>query len=91
VESIPPGGEVLGWNEHCPVSMFRVGSRSIGIQGHPEFDTPYSRALMELRRGTVIPETIVEEGLASLDQAPDSGRLAGWIVAMIRSDTGRSV
>jgi GMP synthase-like glutamine amidotransferase len=90
VESIPPGGEVLGWNEHCPVSMFRVGRRLIGIQGHPEFDPSYSRALMELRRGTVIPEPVVDAGLATLAQAPDSARLAEWIVAAIRSDTGRS-
>jgi len=91
VESLPLEAEILGWNEHCQVSMLRVGGNLIGIQGHPEFDPAYSRALMELRRGTVIPETIVEEGLASLDRAPDSGRLAEWIIGVINSDTGRSV
>jgi GMP synthase-like glutamine amidotransferase len=90
VEAIPPDAEVLGWNEHCPVSMLRVGSRMLGIQGHPEFDPAYSRALMELRRGTVISEPIVDEGLATLDQAPDSDRLAEWIIGMIKSNTGRS-
>jgi GMP synthase-like glutamine amidotransferase len=91
VETIPPGGEILGWNEHCPVSMLRVGSKMLGIQGHPEFDPAYSRALMELRRGRAIPELLVEEGLASLDRAPDSGRLADWIIGVIKSDAGRSV
>jgi GMP synthase (glutamine-hydrolysing) len=91
VETIPPGGEILGWNEHCPVSMLRVGSNMLGIQGHPEFDPAYSRALMELRRGRAISELLVEEGLASLDQAPDSGRLADWIIGVIKSDAGRSV
>lgn len=91
VETIPPGGEVLGWNEHCPVSMLRVGETLIGIQGHPEFDAEYSAALMELRRGSVIPEEAVDAGLASLDDAPDSGRLAEWIMGMINSDSGRSV
>ena len=90
VETIPPGGEILGWNQHCPVSMLRVGSKMLGIQGHPEFDPAYSRALMELRRGTVISEPIVDEGLATLDQAPDSDRLAEWIIGMIKSNTGRS-
>ena len=90
VDTIPPDAEVLGWNEHCPVSMLQVGETLIGIQGHPEFDPAYSRALMELRRGIAIPEPIVEEGLASLDQAPDSGRLAEWIVGVINPDTGRS-
>jgi len=91
VETIPPGGEILGWNQHCPVSMLRVGSKIIGIQGHPEFDPSYSRALMELRRGTVIPEPIVDAGLATLGQPSDSARLAEWIMGVIRSDTGRSV
>lgn len=91
VETIPPGGEVLGWNEHCPVSMLRVGETLIGIQGHPEFDAEYSAALMGMRRGSVIPEEAVDAGLASLDDAPDSGRLAEWIMGMINSDSGRSV
>ena len=92
VDSLPPGAEVLGWNEHCPVSMLSVGETLIGIQGHPEFDPEYSAALMGMRRGTVIPEEVVDAGLASLDRPPDSGRLAEWIVDWIRSGgegTGR--
>ncbi|HSK06147.1 MAG TPA: type 1 glutamine amidotransferase [Acidimicrobiia bacterium] len=91
VDTIPPDAEVLGWNEHCPVSMLQVGETLIGIQGHPEFDPAYSRALMELRRGKAIPETIVDAGLATLGQSSDSGRLAEWIMGMITSDNGRSV
>lgn len=89
VETLPPGGEVLGWNEHCPVSMLRVGDM-IGIQGHPEFEIDYSRALMESRRGALIPEDIVDVGLGSLSRRPDSGRLAAWILGRISSHSGRS-
>ena len=56
VEALPPGAEILGWNEHCPVSVMGVGSTMLGIQGHPEFESAYSAALMESRRGTIIPE-----------------------------------
>jgi GMP synthase-like glutamine amidotransferase len=83
VETLPPGGEILGWNEHCPVSVMGVGSTMLGIQGHPEFEEAYSEALMESRRGTLIPEKTVDEGLASLDQQSDSERLAGWIVDFV--------
>ena len=55
VEALPPGAEILGWNEHCPVSVMGVGSTLLGIQGHPEFESAYSVALMESRRGTIIP------------------------------------
>ena len=90
VESLPPDAEVLGWNEHCPVSMLRVGGTLIGIQGHPEFDAEYSAALMEMRRGTVIPEEAADAGLASLDEPSDSSRLADWIMDRISSGSGRS-
>jgi GMP synthase (glutamine-hydrolysing) len=83
VETLPPGGEILGWNEHCPVSVMGVGRTMLGIQGHPEFEEAYSEALMESRRGTLIPEKTVDEGLASLDQQSDSERLAGWIVDFV--------
>lgn len=90
VESLPPGAEVLGWNEHCPVSMLQVGETLIGIQGHPEFDAEYSAALMELRRGSVIAEEAVDAGLASLGEPTDSSLLAGWIVDWIESCRERS-
>jgi GMP synthase-like glutamine amidotransferase len=83
VEVPPPGAEVLGGNEHCPVSIMTVGDTMVGIQGHPEFVPEYSRALMEARRGTIIPDEVVEAGLASLAHQPDDARVAGWIVGFL--------
>jgi GMP synthase-like glutamine amidotransferase len=80
----PPGAAILGGNEHCPVSIMRVGARMLGIQGHPEFVPAYSRALMEARRGAVIPAEVVDEGLETLGTPPDTVRLADWIVAFLR-------
>ena len=80
----PTGAEVLGGNEHCPISMMRLGQTMLGIQGHPEFDVEYSRALMEARRGVVIPEEAVRAGLLTLGHSPDRDRLAGWIVGFLR-------
>jgi len=83
VSTLPPGGEVLGWNEHCPVSVMGVGATILGIQGHPEFEASYSAALMESRRGNVIPEETVDAGLASLQDEPDGDRLGTWILEFI--------
>ena len=83
VATLPPGGEILGWNEHCPVSVMGVGSTILGIQGHPEFEPAYSAALMESRRGNLIPEETVDAGLASLSDEPDGDRLAAWILEFI--------
>jgi GMP synthase-like glutamine amidotransferase len=90
IEDLPPGAEILGWNEHCPVSMIGVGENMIGIQGHPEFEPAYSKALMESRRGSLIPEAIVDDGLASLDGSTDGDLLVDWILQRFRSDVNRS-
>ena len=91
IEELPPGAEILGWNEHCPVSMIGVGENMVGFQGHPEFEPAYSEALMESRRGTLIPETTVEDGLASLEGGTDGGLLVNWILERFSSDVNRSV
>jgi GMP synthase-like glutamine amidotransferase len=80
IEDLPPGAEILGWNDHCPVSMLGVGENMVGIQGHPEFDSTYSEALMESRRGGLIPEATVDDGLASLDDSTDGDLLVDWIL-----------
>jgi GMP synthase (glutamine-hydrolysing) len=58
----------------------------LGIQGHPEFTTAYSRALMELRRD-IIPATRIEQGMDSLLLSVDGARAFDWIVSFIRSGT----
>lgn len=85
VATLPPGGEILGWNEHCPVSVMGVGSTMLGIQGHPEFESSYSAALMESRRESIIPGETVDAGMESLADEPDGDRLADWIVEFIEN------
>jgi GMP synthase-like glutamine amidotransferase len=85
VTEIPPNAAVLGGNDHCPISLMRVGDRMLGIQGHPEFVAEYSATLMQARRGKLIPEEVVDAGLATLDIPADSERLADWIVGFVLS------
>ncbi len=71
VTGVPPGLEILGGNDFCPVSWCRYGETMLGIQGHPEFSKAYSRALMDLRR-ELIGEKAYAAGIASLDQPVDA-------------------
>jgi GMP synthase (glutamine-hydrolysing) len=87
IEELPPGAEILGWNEHCPVSMMGVGQTMIGFQGHPEFEPEYSGALLSARRGGVIPESTVDAGMHSLESPADSKRLADWILDFVRGSS----
>ena len=73
---------VLGSSDGVPVSMLAIGDHFIGFQGHPEFVPSYSAVLMEARRGQ-IPDAVVDAGLASLSNSPDTRLLATWIARFI--------
>ena len=49
------------------------------IQGHPEFDKEYARALLHLRKD-ILGESVFEAGLASLERPTDQQVLAGWFM-----------
>lgn len=89
VDQLPTGAEVLGWNQHCPVSVMSVGSTMLGIQGHPEMPKGYIRTLLEERRGELIPEETADLGLESLGREADSVLLADWIVDFASHPDGR--
>ncbi len=91
VEDLPPGARVIGWNQHCPVSVMSVGDSMLGVQGHPEMPAEYTRVLLEERRGGPISTTTADEGLASLDTEPDTEWLAGWLASFFAdSDRNKS-
>lgn len=83
IADLPPGAAVIGSNSHCPVSMVTVGESLMGLQGHPEFPAAYARALIEDRRGGLIPEHVADAGLASLETQPDNAALAAALVRFV--------
>jgi hypothetical protein len=87
VQALPPASEVLARASHCPVAMFRVGERMLGIEGHPEFPAAYVEALLKTRRERIGPER-VDSALASLTQQTDH-RVAGHWIANFLSTADR--
>lgn len=83
VIEMPPGAEVLAFNDHCPLASLGIGEHILTFQGHPEFVPEYSRAIMGLRRQQ-IGEVRARAGFASLEGQPHQGALiARWIVAFM--------
>ena len=74
----PRGATLLAEAPHCPVAMFRVGARMVGIEGHPEFPPAYARALIEDRRER-IGNDVAEAALARVDDEADSHVVGRWI------------
>lgn len=85
---LPQGSTVLMGNDFCPYSMFQVDSHFLGLQGHPEFSTQYSAALMDVRRDR-IPADTIDAGMQSLDYPADVQLTTQWILAFLKQTLGR--
>ena len=89
VVQLPENSTVLAGNEKCPVGIFRVGETMLGIQAHPEFSKKYDRLLMETRVH-IMGESVVKNGVASLEKDIDAGVIRDWVKRFIgfSSNTG---
>ncbi len=83
VQVMPENARLLAKSPDCPVGMFCVGDRMLGIQGHPEFSPEYARALM-IGRVAKIGQEKTEKGLASLEKMPDALVVAQWMMHFLR-------
>ncbi|HEY2659298.1 MAG TPA: type 1 glutamine amidotransferase [Caulobacteraceae bacterium] len=80
VTQLPPGAQVSLASDFTPYAGLTYDDgRSISFQGHPEFDPAYASALIEARRGTRYTDDQADAALATLKEANDRSRVAGWI------------
>ena len=87
VVSNATGARVLASSEFCENAVCQVGDHILTFQGHPEFEPEYSREIMEFRR-KLIGEQVYADGVASLTVAPESGRVARWILNFLKCPAG---
>lgn len=77
VQVLPPDSTVLASASTCPVGMFQVGDRMLGVQAHPEFSKAYDRILME-DRVERMGATVVKEGIERLTLPLDAQLFCQW-------------
>lgn len=75
VVELPEDATILATSDFCPYFMLQYGDHFLSVQGHPEFTTDYSAALMADRTGR-IPSNRIREGLHSLTAPIDSTWMA---------------
>lgn len=80
VLSLPENSVVLGESDHCPVAMFRVGEKMLGIQGHPEFPAAYAEALVRLRTELISADKI---NAAKFNAPTDEAIIINWLVKFL--------
>ncbi len=85
VSQLPESARVLAQSDFCPIAGMLIDQHILTLQGHPEFDTAYAHALLQIRRATV-GEANYEAATASMLQSPDQARVADWILRFIEGD-----
>jgi GMP synthase-like glutamine amidotransferase len=84
VTALPEGAEVVAGSDFCPNAVLQIGEHALSFQGHPEFVNAYSRAIIDFR-WDLIGEERAAAGLRSLENEPETDRMARWILAFLRS------
>ncbi|MEK7832000.1 MAG: gamma-glutamyl-gamma-aminobutyrate hydrolase family protein [Acidobacteriota bacterium] len=80
VVRLPENSVVLGESEHCPVAMFRVGEKMLGIQGHPEFPAAYAEALVRGRTELIGAEKV---NAAKFNAPTDEAVITNWMAKFL--------
>lgn len=83
----PEKAAVFAESDFCKYAALTYNGHNIlTFQAHPEFNLQYEDALVDLRKGAVIPDATADEGLESLRQpgaATDSLEVANWMAAFL--------
>jgi len=62
----PTGAQTIASNAFCDHAALWYPGFALTVQGHPEFSKPYTQALLESRRGTVLKDDDVDAAQASM-------------------------
>jgi GMP synthase (glutamine-hydrolysing) len=77
---LPSEARRIGTACHCKNAAYVIGDTVFSVQGHPEFDAPYTDALaglLEDRAG----KSCAEAARKSLSTPHDGKRVSKWILA----------
>lgn len=84
VLALPPGATLVASSAFCPVAAFTVADDVFCIQPHPEFDSAFSRHLLDKRRDILGPD-VHGAGRDSLHQGHEGAHIARLVVAFLEA------
>ena len=80
VTKLPRGAKLIGTASQCKNAAFMIDDTVFSVQGHPEFDAPYTDALLGLLENRA-GASHVKVARRSLSTPHDGMRVANWILA----------
>ena len=75
VLALPPGAQLLGGNEECPVGSFAIGPAVMTTQYHPEMSHGFISDLVE-EYASELPPQVAAAARASLSETAETPRMA---------------
>ncbi len=84
ITELPDDTLVIAATDFCPFFIVQWGEHFLSIQGHPEWNSDYSRTLINNRRD-IIPSDRIDQGLDSLKDEPDNLLFVQWVIDFISS------
>jgi GMP synthase-like glutamine amidotransferase len=85
VHELPAEARCIGGSDHCPHGVLAYHFPALSVQFHPEFEPAYIRAMAERYRGSLLPEAVASQALASLEQLEvDNTGIARWVAEFFR-------
>ncbi len=82
----PTSATRIASSEFCKNAGLQYADHILSFQPHPEFPIAFEKALLQLRRGSVIPEHSCDNALASLkgeNIKTDGHTVFGWITQFL--------
>ena len=84
ITELPDDTILIAENDFCPFFIVQWGNHFLSIQGHPEWNTDYSRTLINDRKA-IIPPDRIKAALNSLQIAPDNALFVRLIMEFVHS------
>ncbi len=85
VTVVPPGAQVIGRADYCPVAALSYDFPAMSVQFHPEYSAEYVAAFLRRSRGVVLSEEDTDAAVAQFDASNVSADLfASQIGAFFR-------
>ena len=79
VIALPPDAVRLAQSDFCKNAAFAIGKQVFAIQGHPEFTSAYTHALIDIREDKIGKDRAARARI-SLQKPHDGCRVGSWIL-----------
>lgn len=88
VLALPPGAEIVGGDDFCPVGAMAVDHHVFSTQYHPEFSEAFMTDVLQALGGE-LPEPLLAAGRRQIAQPADGALLMRWIAQFLQQAVAR--